>query len=120
MRWTWDLVPFAAIVLGAFGGFGYACLKWRRESSKAELPWWRRIIASLGFLAVAAQILLFMAFWTRIGRDPFLSARWERFVFPTFVAAVLLIPLGKGSSRWWLLLSSCLLFVMCFFFGLTP
>ena len=103
----------------AFGGLAYAWRKWRGEARKVELPAWRRTAANIGFLAVALQAVLFIAFWTRIGRDYLLFGQWARWVLPSFLVAVPCALAGKGASRWWLLSSSVLLFVLCFFIVLS-
>ncbi len=119
MRWTWDAFLFIAMALTAFGGLPYAWIKWRREISKTEISSWRRAIANVGFLAVGVQALVFLAFWTRISGDYVLFGQWARWVFSTFAVAVPLVLAGRGASRWWLLSSSTLLFVMCFFMTLS-
>src|SRR5271157_2591094 len=103
MRWTWDAVLFVAMVVGAFGSLVYAWKKWLWEPQKSELPAWRRVVANLGFIAVAAQAVLFALSWTRIGRDSVLFGQWARWVLPTFLVALPCVIAGKGPSRWWLL-----------------
>ena len=112
-------VLFVAMILVAFGGLAYAWMKWRGEARKVELPAWRRTVANIGFLAVAVQAVLFIASWTRIGRDYVLFGQWARWVLPSFLVAVPCVLAGKGASRWWLLASSVLLFVICFFIVLS-
>src|SRR5271154_6446804 len=115
MRWTWDAVFFIGMVACAVGCLAYAWKTWHGETRKLNFPAWRRTAANIGFLAVAVQAILFIAFWTRIGRDYILFVRWARWVLPSFIVALPLILAGKGTSRWWLLSSSILLFVICFF-----
>jgi hypothetical protein len=103
------------LVLAAFGSLGYAWIKWRGEVNRLELSGWRRAAANLGFLAVAAQAALFIAFWGPIGRDYVLFREWARAAVALFVVALPLSLAGKGASRRWLLGSSVLLFVVCFF-----
>jgi hypothetical protein len=60
---------------------------------------------------------------TESGNDYF-GARYygssrARFVYPSFLVSVILILTGKGPARWWLLVSSFLLFVLCFFIMLS-
>jgi len=94
-------------------------VKWRTETRKAQLSRWRRAAANIGFLAVTAQAVLFIAFWGPIGRDYVLFGEWARAVVAVSVVALPLTLTGKGQSRWWLLGSSCLLFIICFFMILS-
>lgn len=110
---------FLAICMAALGSFGYAVWERRTETETKTTPLWRRIVAASGFVAVAAQAVFFAAFWTRIGRDYVLFGRWARWVLPTFLVAVACVLAGRGASRWWLLLSSVFLFVICFFIVLS-
>ena len=107
------------MVVSAFGSLVYAGITWRWKTTKAELPTWRRVVTNLGFLAVSAQAILFAASWTGIGRDYVLFSQWARWVLPTFLVALPCAIAAKGPSRWWLLLSSILLFVTCFFIVLS-
>lgn len=112
-------IVFVLLVLVAFGGLGFAWMRWRTETRKAELSRWRRTAANIGFLGVAAQAALFIAFWGPIGRDYALFADWARAVVAVFVVALPLTLAGRGASRWWLLGSSVLLFIICFFMILS-
>lgn len=60
---------FLAICVAALGSFGYAVWKRRTETERKITPSWRRTVTTLGFVAVAVQVALFAAFWTRIGHD---------------------------------------------------
>lgn len=75
------------------------------------------MILVLGLIAVALQAALFVAFWLwpSIGRDYMLFGSWARWVHLSFVIALPCLFAGKGPSRWWLLGSSLLLFVISFF-----
>jgi hypothetical protein len=121
MRWTWETVLFIAMIVGAFGGLIYGWMQWWADARKAELPKWRQMTASIGFIAVAVQAALFIAFWAwpHIGRDYVLLGRWARWVLPTFLVALPFVLTGKGQSRLWLLSSSVLLFVISFFIVLS-
>jgi hypothetical protein len=112
-------VIFVVVTLIAFGALAFAWKNWRAEPGKVELPAWRRAAANLGFLAVAAQAALFIASWTHIGRDYVLFGRWARWVLPSFLVALPCVLAAKGASRRWLLSSSVLLFVICFFIVLS-
>jgi len=99
-----------------------ACLRlavFATRTGEGNAPLWRRILASMGLLSVTVQALLFILSWTRIGRDTVLFGKWANWLYPTFLVAVIGVLAGKGTSRWWLLSSSVLLFVMCFLFTLT-
>lgn len=115
-------IAYIGVVLLAVGGLVYSFVKWLRESRWTELPAWRRTATNLGFLAVAVQAALLLSFllWHRISRDHQLLGLWATLIYPTFVIAVPLTLAGKGSSRWWLLSSSVVVFVLCFFLSLTP
>jgi hypothetical protein len=113
-------VIFLGIIIAGMTAFVLAFSSWLRKGKSVALPGWRRVIFSLGFLAVAGQVVLFALSWTRIGADYALFARWARFVYPSFVIAIVCILAGKGAARWWLLASSTLLFVICFFIMLSP
>ncbi len=110
-------IIFAAICLIALGCLGYAVWKRRTEVEKVKLPRWRQVATVLGFLAVTTQAVVFAAFWIwpQIGRDYVSFGQWARWVLPPFLVAVPCALAGKGASRWWLLSSSVLLFVICFF-----
>jgi hypothetical protein len=113
-------VIFIGIVLTGLAAFASAFSVWIRKSKSSDLPSWRKVIFSFAFLAVAAQFLLFALSWTHIGNDYALFIKWRRFVFPSFWVGVVPTLFGKGSPRWWLLLASVLIFVLCFFTMLTP
>lgn len=121
MRWTWEAVLFIAMIISAFGGLVYAWKRWRDDTQKLELPAWRRAVANIGFLAVAAQAVLFLVFWKwpGVGRDYVSLGQWARWILPTFLVALPFVLAGKGRSRWWLLSSSVLLFIVCFFIALS-
>jgi hypothetical protein len=112
---TVEILVFFAIILTAIGAFARALWGWHRKKESVELPGWRNIAFQLGFIAVAGQLVLFAIPWTHIGRSYALFAAWARLVYPSFLVAVIFVAAGKGSARRWLLLSSILLFVLCFF-----
>jgi hypothetical protein len=109
------------MIVSAFGSLAYALKKWRDARRKVELSLWRHIGVNAGFLAVAAQALLFVAFWVwpHIGRNYVLFGQWARWALSSFLVALPCVLAGKGASRWWLLSSSVLLFVICFFIVLS-
>jgi hypothetical protein len=115
-----EKIIYVSIIVAGLVGFVVALGVWLKSERSKELPAWRRLLFSLGFLAVAAQLVLFALSWTNIGRDRALFAAWARFVYPSFFVAAVLVLMGKGPARWWLLASSFLLFVLCFFTMLSP
>lgn len=115
-----EKIIYLSIIVTGLVGFSVAVGIWLKSKRSKELPAWRRLLFSLAFLAVAGQGVLFALSWTDIGRDRALFAAWARFVYPSFLAAAVLVLTGKGPARWWLLVSSLLLFVLCFFTMLSP
>jgi len=117
-----EAIAYIGVVLFAFGGITYSFLKWRRETSGTDLPAWRRTAACLGFLAVAVEAMLLLAFllWHRISLDHQMLGLWATLIYPAFVVAVPLVLAGKGAPRWWLLSSSVIVFIVCFFMSLVP
>ena len=115
-----EKIIFVGIIVAGLAGFVLALWAWVKSEKSKRLPAWRRLLFSLGFLAVAGQVVLFALSWTHIGRDRALFAAWARFVYPSFFVAAILALTGKGPARWWLLASSFLLFVLCFFIMLSP
>ena len=115
-----EIIVFFGIVIVAIAAFVWALWAWHKDKQLMNLAEWRKVAFQLGFIAVAGQLVLFAIFWTHIGTNYALFAAWARFVYPSFLVAVIFIVAGKGSSRLWLLLSSFLLFVLCFFTMLSP
>lgn len=113
-----EALVFGLMTLTATSGLAYAWWHCDVVLGNKTLPFWRRIAASIGLLAVTMQALLFILSWTRIGSGV-LFGQWARWVLPTFLVAVPCVLAGKGAFRWWLLLSSVLLFVICFFIVLS-
>jgi hypothetical protein len=114
-----EVAVFGLLPLIAFWGLAYTWWHRRGELEWETLPSWRRIVANIGLLAFTVQAVLFILSWTRIGRDYTLFGRWAGWVLPTFLVAVPCVLAGNGKSRWWLLSSSVLLFVICFFIVLS-
>lgn len=114
-------IILVALSLTALGALAYALWKWRRETPNVEFPMWRRVILVIGVIAVTLQAGLFLAFWLwpSIGRDYLLFGSWARWVHISFIVALPCLFAGKGPSRWWLLSSSILMFVICFFIVLS-
>jgi hypothetical protein len=111
---------FVGIIVAGLVGFVLAIRAWQKAGQSLGLPRWRKFLFGLGFLAVAGQVVLFALVWTNIWADRAMFAAWARLVDPLFLTAVALILAGKGPARWWLLMTSFLLFVLCFFIMLSP
>lgn len=122
MRIVAGAVLLVALSLIILSTLGYALWKWYRDGRKMELPMWRRVSALTGLIAVTLQGALFVGFWCwpQIGRDSVLFAAWARWGFASFLVAVPCVLAGKGASRWWLLTSSLLVFVISFCVSLIP
>jgi hypothetical protein len=116
LRTVVGVVLLVAIGLISLAVFAYALWKWWRVAQRLELPVWRRIASFAGFVTVIVQGATFVAFWCwpQISRDNKLLGAWARWAFASFIIAVPFVLAGKGASRWWLLSSSVLLFVICF------
>ena len=113
-----EVIVFGSMTLTAFAGLSYAW--WHlRTAAVADTPLWRRSVTSIGLLGVSIQALLFILFWTPVVHDDLSLAQWSRWVFPTFLPGALCSLLGTGAFRRWLVSSSTLSFVICFFFALS-
>jgi hypothetical protein len=113
-----EVIVLSLMTLTAFAGLSYAW--WHlRTAAVANTPLWRRSVTSIGLLGVSIQALLFILFWTPVVHDDLSLAQWSRWVFPTFLPGALCSLLGTGAFRRWLVSSSTLLFVICFFFALS-
>jgi hypothetical protein len=115
-----EKIVFVEIILAGLVGFILAVSSWFKGEKSKVLPAWRRVLFSLGFVAVAGQVVLFALSWTPIVTDYAARAAWARLVYPSFLVAVVLVLTGNGPARWWLLASSFFLFVLCFFIMLSP
>ena len=117
-----EAISFALMVLTAFGGLIYALTRWREQCRAAGIPAWRRIAMIVGLLAVTAQAALFLSLfaWPHLSQEYALLSRWARWVVGVFLIAVPCALAGKGAARWWLLLSSVTLFLLCSVVTLTP
>jgi len=111
---------FGLMIVTALWGLTYAWWRLRTRLVKEPLSLWRRALATIGLVAVSAQALLFILYWTRIGPGDALLGQWSRWVDLTFFIAAPCALAEKGASRWWLLSSSILLFVICFLISLSP
>ncbi len=114
-----DISLLGLVTVTAFVGLARAWRHWKSDTFGRPLSIWRRTLATVGLLAVSLQALLFLLFWTHIGRNHELIAQWAKWLAPTFLVAILGTLAGRGRFRWCLLPASILLFVICFFFTLT-
>jgi hypothetical protein len=114
---------FGAIVIGGFASLIWG---WRRygRNGEARRPAWRRALATFGLFLASMQGVLLATFWAyniHIGgwsNDYVLFHNWVRAEFALFAVALPCLVVGSGRYRWWALLSSCLLFIVCFFVAL--
>src|ERR1035437_5386360 len=118
------LIPSAIFYLTlnlvAVAGFIFALKVWFSQRRSLAISTWRQVVFTLGIAAAGLQIVLFALSWTHIlWADRVLFGRWARMLFPSFAVAVPCILAGKGAARWWLLSSSVLLFIICFFVMLS-
>ena len=116
---SYRLIPSAifylTLNLAAVAGFVFALKIWFSQRRSLGISTWRQVIFTLGIAAVSWQIVLFAASWHYVWAHPILFGRWARMLFPSFLVAAACVLAGKGAARWWLLTSSVLLFVICFF-----
>jgi hypothetical protein len=117
---TVGFIVFGVMILTAIWGLIYAWWRLRARLVKEPLSLWRRVLATIGLLAVSVQALLFILYWTRVGPSDALLGQWSRWVDLAFFVAAPCVLAEKGAPRWWLLSSSILLFTMCFFISLSP
>jgi hypothetical protein len=109
-----DVAVLCVMSLAALWGVAYGWWHWRGAFAIESLPFWRRTVATIGLSLVTLHGLLCAFLWTGLGTSHLPFAYQAYRVAPLFLAAVPCIFAGKGASRWWLLLSSSLLFVLCF------
>jgi hypothetical protein len=113
-----ETVVFGLMAVTAFAGLSYAW--WHlRTAVVTDTPLWWRSVTSIGLLGVSIQALVFIVFWTPVVHDALSLAQWSRWVFPAFLLGAACSLLGKGVFRRWLVSSSALLFVICFFLVLS-
>ena len=112
-------VLLVALSLTVLATLAYALSRWCHD--RMQLPKWRRVASFAGFVAVTAQGASFVAFWSwpQIGRNYVLFGEWGRWVVASFLVAVPCVLAGKGPTRWWLLSSSTLVFVISYFILLS-
>jgi len=112
-----DGLILVGMIAAAPSAFALSCKLWFTNKRSLQIPAWRKAIFSVGFLAVAGQLVLFALSWTHTQAD--YPITWAHMVNRAFILAVPCILAGKGAARLWLLVSSSLLFIMCFFFTLS-
>jgi hypothetical protein len=109
-----ESVFFVSMTGVGFWGLAYGWWHWRSELTNKAFPFWRQTIATIGLVAVTAQALFFIISWMKGSRHA-LFRYWVPWVDPTFLLATPCTLAAKGTSRWWLLSSSVLLFLLNFF-----
>jgi hypothetical protein len=102
------------MALTAFWGLTYGWWHWRAGFVMATLSFWRRTIATVGLLLITLQALVFAVLWAEFASNHLPLAHQAYRLTPLFLVAVPCVFGGKGPSRWWLLSSSILLFVISF------
>jgi hypothetical protein len=112
-----EAIVFALMTLTAFAGLAYS--SWHLRKAAVTDSLWRRSVTSIGLLGVSIQASIFILFWTPIVHNDLSLAQWSRWVLPTFLLAVACSLLGTKALRWWLVSTSTLLFVLCFFLALS-
>jgi hypothetical protein len=102
----------AAAMLGVV----YGWYRWRSVSRDATLTRRRRIISSVGLVAVTAQACLLMTIYGRLSNiyPTLFDDWWAAGQMLLFLIAIPCILTGKGLSRWWLSASSVFLIVFCY------
>jgi hypothetical protein len=103
-----DVVVFGAMILVALGGLAYGWWHWRTGFAAETLSFWRRTVAGVGLSLVTLQAGALALLWVGVG-----SSQAYRLA-PLFLAAIPCVFAGKGASRWWLLCSCILLFIVSF------
>jgi hypothetical protein len=116
MEIVWLIVSAAALL-----NLGWGWADWRTEVSSAQIPKWRRIIATVGLSAVTMQAIEVLALWTcrnfhAVGYYTYLLIWWHWLlmvvhVSPIPIRADLLVAIpcvliGKSNSRRALIISS--------------
>jgi hypothetical protein len=95
--------------------------EWQSKIYKAEVPVWRRIIASVGVFSITAQTILFLTLFITIFHFKVLVPHRFFLSWCVFIELLLLLVAGpcmlawQGRFRWWLLASSVYLPVISFF-----
>jgi|SRR5437899_2721903 hypothetical protein len=112
-------VVFIAMALAPYGGLAYAWEHWRAGYAPPSLALWRRAVATLALWFITLHALLALLMWIPPWSNQAEFDRVSLQLNPFFLAAVPCVLAGKGQARWWLLGSSVLLFVVCFFSALT-
>jgi hypothetical protein len=121
VRFVEEIIVFGSILIG---GLASLIPAWRQygQHHKTDVPRWRATLAAFGLLVASLQALLLVAFWlynniagaNGSGTNYSLFQNWVRIEFVLFAVAPLPLLVGTGKYRWWALLSSCLIFVICF------
>jgi len=112
---------FIALTVGALTSFAFAWEKFSADANTPHLPQWRRKAAAIACLVVAMQganfLALFVSIFSRISTH--MGLEWIRYTLWLFIVGALLVIVAKGPTRWYLLLCSTLLFLLCSFTALA-
>jgi len=107
-------IVFIVSAVGALTSFAFAWEKFSEGARQAERSQWRRKAGGIACLVIAAQgINLLAFFFSNVSREA--HREWVRYILWLFVLGLPFVLVAKGPTRWYLLLSSALLFVVCFF-----
>jgi cytochrome bd-type quinol oxidase subunit 2 len=118
------LVLFGLTIVCAFATLIYSWQRWAGGSDEQK-SLWRRAITACGISLVTAQAFLLVAFWVfniYIGgwsNDYPLFKLWARIELVLFALALPCVLVGSARRKWWLLLSSTLLFGICFLVAIS-
>ena len=105
---------FIALAIGALTSFAFAWERFSEGAYSPELPRWRRKAAGVACLGIAAQgINLLAFFFSPVSREA--HREWVQYILWLFILGLPFVLVAKGPTRWYLLLSSTLLFVVGFF-----
>lgn len=117
-------VLFGLTIVCAFATLIYSWQRWRGGTGEQKSPW-RRAITGCGLSLVTAQAFLLASFWVLniyIGgwsNNYPLFKQWARIELLLFALALPCVLVGNARRKWWLLLSSVLLFGICFLVAIS-
>jgi len=107
-------IVFIVSAVGALTSFAFAWERFSEGAYPPELPRWRRKAAGVACLGIAAQgINLLAFFFSPVSREA--HREWVQYILWLFILGLPFVLVAKGPTRWYLLLSSTLLFVVGFF-----
>lgn len=112
-------VLFFTLILAALVSFAFGWDRWSLAAPAPDARHWRHTAGGIACLIVAAQAINPLAFLliasSSLGRDTEVLRLWALNTPLLFILGGIFLMASKGSARWYLLLSSCLFFVLSFF-----